>query len=256
MKRTVAFWGAVSVFFATTWATDVVAQEQKPVSASGDTLKAGAEQTAPGATQQQAPGQQQAPIAAADTMTAAARIKSAQQSPTTYTLSLGLGTTLNEDPPAFPDEYDAGFNFLLDFGARRWNLDVSLSFDYSFFFTTLQEPDDMNIMMLFLNVKYLFFHSTARPYVVVCGGWFRSWIVDDLDPNNPPQTVLYEVEGGDYQYTENVLGYGGGGGVEIEIDRVRRIFFDVRYIEGQTRQTQDHANMVLIPVRLGLTWEF
>jgi hypothetical protein len=255
MKRTVAFWAAVSIFIAATWTTDVLAQEQKPVSASGDTLKAGAEQTAPATSQQQAPGQQPqaTPV---DTVTAAARIKRAQKSQTKYTFSLGLGTALNEEPPAFPDEYDPSFNFLMDFGARRWGFDASLSFDYNFFFTTLQEPDDMNVLMLFLNLKYFILKSTARPYVVVSGGWFRSWIVDDLDPNNPPQTVAHEVESGDNQYTENVLGYGAGGGVEIEIDRVRRIFFDMRYVEGQTRETQNQANMVLIPMRIGLTWEF
>jgi hypothetical protein len=247
----VAFWGAVCILLAATWANDVVAQEQKPVSASGDTLKAGEEQPA---AQPTAPAQTQA--APADTMTAAARIKKAQGGEMMYSLSLGLGTALPQDPPAFPDEYDASFNFLFDFGVRRWNFDASLSFDYNFFFTTLQEPDDMNILMIFLNLKYLFLKSGARPYAVVCGGYFRSWIVDDLDPNNPPQTVAYEVQGGDNQYTENVLGYGGGGGVEIEIDRVRRIFFDVRYIEGQTRQTQNHANMVITPARLGLTWVF
>lgn len=255
MKRTVAFWAAVSILIATTWTTDVLAQEQKPVAASGDTLKAGEEQTAPAASQQQAPGQQ-TQAAPADTMTAAARIKSAQKSQMTYTFSLGLGSSLNQDPPAFPDEYDPSFDFLLDFGVRRWGFAASLSFDYNFFFTTLQKPDDMNIMMVFLNLKYLMLKTTARPYVVVCGGYWRSWIVDELDPNTPPETVAYEVQGGDNTYTENVLGYGGGGGVEIQIDRVRRIFFDVRYLQGQTRQTQDHANMVIIPMRIGLTWEF
>jgi hypothetical protein len=251
MKRTLAFWGAVSILFAAAWTTDVVAQE--PADASGDTLKT--EEPEPAATQQRAPGQQTQP-APADTMTAAARIKQAQKDETVFALSLGLGTALPQEPPAFPDEYDASFNFLLNFGARRSNFEASLCFDYNFFFTTLQKPDDMNIMMLFLNLKYLFLKSTARPYVVVCGGWFRSWIVDDLDPNNPPLTVEYEVQGGDNTYGENVLGYGGGGGVEIEIDKVRRIFFDVRYVEGQTRQTQQHANMVIIPVRFGLTWVF
>jgi hypothetical protein len=71
----------------------------------------------------------------------------------------------------------------------------------------------------------------------VCGGYFRQWIVN-LD------------------YTENVLGYGGGAGVEMGIDKTRRLFLDVRYIEGQTRETQDQANTEIIPVRLGVTWEF
>lgn len=262
MKRTVAFWAAVSVFILAAWTADVRAQYQKPPSpppsepreTPPDTLGAGADKVTP-AARQQAPGEK--PQAApADTMTAADRIRSAQKAQMTFAFSLGVGTSLNQDPPAFTTEYDPSFDLYLAFGVRRWELEASLSFDYNFFLTTLQAPDDLNVMTLFLNLKYLPIKTTARPYVLACGGWFRSWIVDDLDPTNPPVTVEYEVQGGDNTYEENVLGYGFGGGVEIEMDKVRRIFFDVRYVQGQTRQTQHHANMVIVPIRLGLTWEF
>jgi hypothetical protein len=81
----------------------------------------------------------------------------------------------------------------------------------------------------------------ARPYILVCGGYWSQWVVD-LD------------------YDEDVLGFGGGAGVEMEIDRTKRLFFDVRYIEGQTRKYQeginvDESNTVIIPARLGVTWE-
>jgi hypothetical protein len=68
--------------------------------------------------------------------------------------------------------------------------------------------------------------------------------------------VVPLVETGDLFYDENVLGYGVGGGIEVELDKVRRLFLEGRYIEGQTRETQERANMVILPFRLGLTWEF
>jgi len=35
------------------------------------------------------------------------------------------------------------------------------------------------------------------------------------------------------------------------------LFLDARYIEGQTRKfSVDQANMVIIPIRFGVTWEF
>jgi hypothetical protein len=60
----------------------------------------------------------------------------------------------------------------------------------------------------------------------------------------------------DLDYTENVLGYGGGAGVEVELDRVKRLFLDVRYVQGQTRETASKSNTETLPIRLGVTWEF
>jgi hypothetical protein len=257
MKRTVALWAAVSTFILMTWAADAVAQYQTPPppprdtprDASADTLQSGAEveRTAPGQMAQPAP---------ADTMTAAARIRRAQTGKMTYVISLGLGSSINKEPEAFTEEYDPSFGLYLDGGVRRWEFELTLSFDYNFFFTTRPDPEDMSIMNLFLNLKYRPLKTTARPYVLACGGLFRSWIVDELNPADPPKTVAHEVESGDNFYEENVLGYGVGGGIEIEMDKTRRIFFEGRYVQGQTRETQKKANMAIIPVRIGLTWEF
>src|SRR5262245_46947392 len=252
MKRTVALWAAVSMFFLTAWTVDAVAQYERPTTPPSGTPRDTPPDTL--GTIQEKP---KAPKAAApaDTMTAAQRIRKAQSSKMTYVFSLGLGTSINSAPEAFTEEYDPSFGFYIDGGVRRWELEMTLSFDYNFFFTNLQEPDDMNVFNLFVNLKYRPLKTTARPYVLACGGWFRSWIVDELDPTNPPQTVIHEVEGGDNKYGENVLGYGVGGGVEIELDKTRRIFFEGRYVQGQTRETQNRENMVIIPMRLGLTWE-
>jgi hypothetical protein len=231
-------------------AVDAVAQT--PVSASGDTLKAGVEEAKPTTAPPQAP-----PTAApVDTMTAAQRIRRERASAMTYALSIGVGSSLNIAPEPFTDEYDPSFGLLVDFGVRRWDLEASLSFDYNFFFATGTEPVDINVLTMFLNLKLRPLKTTARPYLIGCAGYFRSWIVNDLDPANPPQTVETEVTGGDNEYLENVLGYGGGAGVEVEIDKTRRIFLEARYVIGQTRQTYQAANMELVPVRIGLTWEF
>ncbi len=260
MNRSVPLWAAVSMFVLATWATDALAQYERPTPpptppprepAPADTL--GRDVPPPGATTTTAPKPAAAP---ADTMTAAARIRRAQSKQMTYVLSLGLGTSFNREPEAFTEEYSPAFGLYLDGGVRRWELELTLSFDFNFFFTNRQAPDDMNVMNLFLNLKYRPLKTTARPYVLACGGWWRSWIVDPLSPTDFPETVEYEVQGGDNTYEENVLGYGVGGGVEVEIDKLRRIFLEARYVQGQTRETQQHQNMVIIPVRLGLTWEF
>jgi hypothetical protein len=110
-------------------------------------------------------------------------------------------------------------------------------------------------MNLFLNLKYQPVGTSVRPYALACGGWFRSWIVDPLEPDDYPLTVEHYLDGGDDTYEENVLGYGFGVGVEIEIDKTRRIYFEGRAVEGQTRETQDRANLSTVPLRVGLTWE-
>lgn len=260
MKRTVALWAAVSMFLLTVWTADVRAQYERPTTpptsppreAPPDTTGQGAADAT--SARRQAPGAE-AKTAPADTMTAAQRIRKAQASKMNYVFSLGLGSSVNNAPEAFTSEFDPSFGIYVDGGVRRWELELTLSFDYNFFFTNLQPPDDLNILNLFLNLKYRPLKTTARPYVLGCAGLFRSWIVDNLDPTNMPETVANVADGGDYTYSENVLGYGVGGGVEIEIDKVRRIFFEGRYIEGQTRQTQNKENMVIVPFRLGLTWE-
>jgi Outer membrane protein beta-barrel domain len=257
MKRFVALWVSVSMFALSTWAVDALAQYEPPKTPPPDTQREPPPADTlgvPGATTAKPPSPAAAP---ADTLTAAQRIRRSQSKQMTYVMSLGLGSSLNLDPDAFTDEYDPSFGLYLDGGVRRWKLELTLSFDYNFFFTNRPRPDDLNIFNLFLNLKYRPLKSTARPYVLGCAGWFRSWIVDPLDPNDPPDTFAPEVTSGDdNDYEENVLGYGVGGGVEVEIDNRRRIFLEGRYIEGQTRLTEGKENLVLIPIRLGLTWEF
>jgi len=93
------------------------------------------------------------------------------------------------------------------------------------------------VLMLFVDLKYFPFSSAARPYVLACGGLYRTWIVDE-------------------DYTEMVLGYGGGAGIEVEIGETRRLFLEGRYIQGQTRErTEERANTEVIPFRFGMTWE-
>jgi hypothetical protein len=259
MKRTVALWAAVSMLVVASWTADVRAQYQQPPaspppdrpnSAAADTLGRTPPPSMPGTTPP--PAQMTTP---ADTMTTAARIRRAQKSQMTYVFSLALGTAINSAPEAFTEEYDPAFGLYIDGGVRRWELELTLSFDMNFFFTNRQNPDDLSIMNLFMNLKYRPLKTTARPYVLACAGYWRSWIVDELDPANPPETFEYETQSGDNAYTENVLGYGVGGGIEIEMDKTRRIFFEGRYVQGQTRETQGRENMVIIPIRLGLTWE-
>lgn len=260
MKRTVALWAAVSMLVVAWWTADVRAQYQQPPaspptdrpnSAAADTLGRTPPPSMPKTTS--APP---APMTSpADTMTAASQIRRAQKSQMSYVFSLALGTAINNGPDAFTEEYGPGFGLYVDGGVRRWELELTMSFEIGFFFTNRQQPDDLSVMNLFMNLKYRPLKTTARPYVLACAGYWRSWIVDELDPADPPETFEYETQSGDLAYSENVLGYGVGGGVEIEIDKTRRIFFEGRHVQGQTRQTQGHDNMVIIPIRLGLTWE-
>jgi hypothetical protein len=91
--------------------------------------------------------------------------------------------------------------------------------------------------MLFADFKYSPLTGAARPYLLVCGGLYRTWIVDE-------------------DYTESVLGFGGGAGVELKIGDTRRLFFEGRYIQGRTRErTEEAANTEVIPFRFGLVWE-
>jgi hypothetical protein len=70
------------------------------------------------------------------------------------------------------------------------------------------------------------------------GGYFRYWIVD-LD--------LYD----------NSLGFGGGAGVELEMNDEQRLFIEVKNIIGRTRETNsDRANTEYIPLRVGITFVF
>jgi len=231
MKRIVAFLAAVCLFTGIFIATSASAQDlaPPPADASGDTVKT----NEPSGTAQ--------PAAEADTTNASAarirRMGDASENQRKYIFSLGLGSGVDYNPPEFKDNYSPAFGAMLAFGARQYGFTGAVSFGYNFFLADGSVPNDLSILTIFADLRFTPMKTKAHPYILVCGGYWRQWVVD-LD------------------YTENVLGYGGGAGVEIEIDRVKRLFLDARYIQGQTRETESKANTEIIPIRLGVTWEF
>jgi hypothetical protein len=241
MKRTVALLAAVCLSTVILLATTASAQNSPPTSppptqapppasdASGDTLKTRGE------VSPKTPEAEAAP----DSMSAAAKARRGQISagnPRSYIVSLGLGSAVNYQPDDFKDNYSPSFGGVLAFGVRQYGFTAGVNFNYNFFLRNGTVPNDLNIFTVFAEILYSPFKSKARPYLVLCGGYFRQWVVN-LD------------------YTENVLGYGGGAGVELALNRSRRLFLDARYVEGQTRKTQEAANTVIIPIRLGVSWE-
>ncbi len=236
MKRTYAFWAAVSLCLVAS-AAPALAQEQPPtssptqppVSAAEDTLKTTGEEK-PAA----APA-----VAPPDTITTGARSRRASKAQRTIhpIFSLGIGSAVNYQPDSFAENYDPSFGILLSGGARRGPFILAASFDYNFFFASGTTPNDLNVLMVFADFKFSPLSGAAQPYLLVCGGLYRTWIVDE-------------------DYTEMVMGSGGGAGVEMKIGETRRLFLEGRYIQGQTRErTEDAANTEVIPFRFGMTWE-
>jgi hypothetical protein len=232
MKRIVAFLAAVCVttglYLATASAQD--SPPPPPTDASGDSVRT-------------APPQEDAAPATEDTTGSAARVRRVNiaENERSYIISLGIGSGVEYKPEEFADNYSPAFGLTLAAGARQHGITLAANFGYNFFLANGTVPNDLSILAMFVDVRFTPMRSKARPYLVVCGGYWRQWIVD-LD------------------YTEGVLGFGGGGGVEIELDRTKRLFIDVRYIEGQTRKFQEAvnesaSNTVIIPARLGVTWE-
>jgi hypothetical protein len=158
-----------------------------------------------------------------------------------YTASVGIGAGFPYKPEAFKDHWDPSFGLLLDVGAGKSIVEVSVSLDYNFFLSDTQVPQDANLMALFANLKIKPISKTSvRPYIVVGGGYFRYWIVD-LD--------LYD----------NALGFGGGAGVELEMNEEQRLFIEVKNLIGRTREpgvNPEKANTEYVPVRVGLTFVF
>ncbi len=231
MKRTMVFLAAViaSAFFAGAQAG--YAQQQQPVSAAGDTLKTTGEEVPPatngGPTTMQV-----------DSTTMTIHHRGADR--LMYYASLGLGSAYNYLPQSFRDSYDPSFGIAIAGGVAKNNIRIGISASFNFFFSngpTTLYPDDLNILTIFAELKYIPLGGTARPYILACGGYYRQWIINE-------------------DYLENVLGYGGGAGVELAIDKVRHLFIEGRYIQGQTRETEKKANTELIPFRLGLAWVF
>jgi hypothetical protein len=233
MKRNVAFLAAVCVSAGICFATSVMGQDQTPppppTDASGDTVKTNAP------TPQAAPATD---TTGTDANAARARrMRTAAENQRTYIISLGIGSGVLLNPDEIKDNFNPSFGATFVVGARQYGVTAAVNFGYNFYLADGTTPNDLNILTMFADLRYSPLHTKARPYIALCGGLWRQWIVD-LD------------------YTENVLGYGGGGGVEVELDRVKRLFLDVRYMQGQTRETASKSNTETLPIRLGVTWEF
>lgn len=166
-----------------------------------------------------------------------------------YTASVGIGAGFPYKPETFKDHWDPSFGLLLDVGAAKSIIEVSVSLDYNFFLSDTQEPQDINALALFGNLKIKPISKTSvRPYIIVGGGYFRMWVVD-------------------VGYYDNCLGFGGGAGVELEISEEQRLFFEIKNLIGRTREkvnpedaeraiNLERANSEYIPVRVGLTFVF
>jgi hypothetical protein len=157
-----------------------------------------------------------------------------------YSVSLGLGTSVPYNPDEFQDNWNPSIGLMLDVAAAKSVLELAANIDYSFFIADSRTPDDINVTAFFLNLKIKPLKSTARPYIFAGAGIYRAWIVD-LD--------VYET----------VIGFGGGAGVEIEVDKKRRVFIEGKSLHGRTRDSRlvsRRANMEIIPIRMGITFVF
>lgn len=158
-----------------------------------------------------------------------------------YSASIGIGAGIPTQPETFRDNWDPSFGLLVDVGAAKSIVELSVSLDYNFFLSNSTEPVDANVLALFANVKIKPVSKTSvRPYILLGGGYFRYWIVD-LD------------------VSDNSLGYGGGAGVELEINDEQRLFIEAKNIFGRTRSSEINekkANTEYIPLRLGITFVF
>jgi opacity protein-like surface antigen len=153
--------------------------------------------------------------------------------------SIGLGAGFPFGPDAFDEHWDPSFGAVLEIGAQRSLIEISTSFDYNFFLSNGVDPDDVNILSIFLNLKVKpISKSSVRPYLLVGGGYYRYWIVDA-------------------DITENTTGYQAGAGVELDISKTQRMFIDVKQVIGRTRDTNpESANTNHIPARIGLIFLF
>jgi hypothetical protein len=232
MTRKMPLWGVV-LSLALGWGSLAYGQQQTPVSAANDSLSTTGEEAAP------ATGGASPSAMTADTTTAVRRVRHGEDR-MMYYISLGVGSSYNYLPESFKDSYSPAFGLRLGGGISRYNLNLGINFSYNFFFSngpTTLYPDDLNILTVFGEIKFVPAGKTVRPYILACGGFYRQWIVNA-------------------EYTENVLGYGAGAGIELVIDRVRHLYLEGRYIQGQTRETEKQANTESIPMSLGVVWVF
>lgn len=153
--------------------------------------------------------------------------------------SIGLGTGIPVDPEEFKNNWDPSFGMILDVAAQRSLLEASVSFDYNFLLSNGLEPDDVNILTVFLNLAVKpVAKASVRPYLFLGGGYYRYWIVD---------LGIYE----------NTTGYQGGAGVEVDISKTQQIFIDGKQVVGRTREANlEKSNTLHIAIRVGLTFLF
>ena len=158
-----------------------------------------------------------------------------------FSTSIGLGVGFPLAPDEFEENWDPSFGAILDVAVQRSLLEMSVSFDYNFFLSNGIDPDDANILTIFLNLKIKPIAKTSvRPYILIGGGYYRFWIVD--------ANVL-----------ENTTGYQGGAGVELDISKTQRLFIDAKQVIGRTRSQYVNStgeNTSHIAVRIGLTFVF
>jgi hypothetical protein len=234
MTRMTALWGT-ALFLLIGWGPLAYGQTQAPVSAANDSLTTTGEEVAP------APGNDTGPTSMTADTTQATRTVRRGEDGLKYYISLGIGGAINYLPDSFKDGYDPSFGLRVGGGVTRYNLRLGVVASYNFFLSTGPTtlfPDDLNILTVFGEIKYVPVGTTVRPYIVGCAGLFREWIVNT-------------------GYTENVLGYGGGAGVELAIDNNRNLYLEARYIQGQTRErTEEARNTELIPFAFGVIWGF
>jgi hypothetical protein len=230
MKRTL-LWGAVlSLLFG--WESLAFGQQQTPVSAANDSLSTTGEEVAPTTDAAGPTGMQ------ADS-TVVVRRRHGQER-MTYYMSIGVGSAFNYLPESFKNSFDPSFGLRVGGGVARSNLRLGINLSYNFFLSngpTTIYPNDLSILTVFGELKYIPLSKSIRPYLLACGGLYRQWIVNA-------------------DYAENVLGYGAGVGLEFEIGKYRQIFIEGRYIQGQTRETEQKANTEVIPFALGVIWMF
>ena len=231
MKRTL-LWGAVlSLVFG--WESLAFGQQQTPVSAANDSLSTSGEEVAPTQDAEGPTGMH------ADTTAVVRRVRRGDDR-MMYYMSLGVGSAINYLPESFKDGFDPSFGIRVGGGIARHNLRLGVNLSYNFFLSngpTTVYPNDLSIFTVFGELKFIPLASSIRPYILACGGLYSQWIVNA-------------------DYTENVLGYGAGAGLEFEIGKFRQIFIEGRYIQGQTRETEQNANTEVIPFALGVIWMF
>lgn len=242
MKRTLAFWAAVSLCLIASVGTALAQYQPPPQPSPSQPAPSDIDTLTSGGEKKETPAEKPAADTTAVSAGARARRVSAAGKKMSTVFSLGLGSAINYQPDSFSNQYDPSFGMMLSGGVRRAGVTLCATFDYNFFFASGTTPDDLNVLLLMADIKYNPVNSTARPYILACAGLYRTWIVNT-------------------NYREVVIGYGAGAGIEVEIDKTRRLFLEGRYILGQTRDFENthgadfHSNTEVIPFRFGVTWE-